>query len=103
MMFKNLIRRVRPAPPETPYQEVQRLFANLQCPVCESQALFDGPRGGASVNVMCFACGSRFNTFGSTVTEFTHGPQPDLWDQNREVTMFPDVERVERVKEALSR
>jgi ribosomal protein S27E len=32
-----------------------------QCPDCQAQTMIAGPRGGASRNVSCASCGSRFN------------------------------------------
>jgi hypothetical protein len=32
-----------------------------QCPFCHCRTFYDGPRGGASQNIMCAGCGSIFN------------------------------------------
>jgi transposase-like protein len=32
-----------------------------RCPDCKSENLEDGPRGGASQNILCKGCGARFN------------------------------------------
>lgn len=78
---------------------------HLECPCCGTREKFlSGPSGGMSTNVMCEACGTRLNVamFGDfTHLEWTHGPQPDIWG-GRKPTKFPDPERVEWVRQALS-
>jgi hypothetical protein len=34
---------------------------NYQCPYCKMATLYDGPRSGYSVNVICCECGAVFN------------------------------------------
>lgn len=40
-----------------------------KCPDCGSESFLEGPHGGMSVNIMCSACGAKFNVvpgiFGS--------------------------------------
>lgn len=43
----------------TGYEYIE-LFKNGRCPDCAGR-LLQGPKGGASVNVACYSCGSEFN------------------------------------------
>lgn len=42
---------------------IQALQRN-ECPDCGNGGMAEGPHGGASVNVACPSCGSRFNACG---------------------------------------
>jgi len=37
---------------------------NQQCPACHGMEFFEGPHGGASINVMCAKCRCTFNWMG---------------------------------------
>lgn len=36
------------------------LNTHAQCPDCDSKLFIEGPSGGASVNIKCAQCGSKF-------------------------------------------
>ena len=48
----------------------------LKCPDCASTGFYDGPCGGASQNISCAGCGSRFNTSPFGIDRISHAPCP---------------------------
>jgi hypothetical protein len=49
---------------------LQQRLAEHRCPDCDGFIFRPGPRGGASQNIECIGCGSRFNVahfFGQVV------------------------------------
>jgi hypothetical protein len=52
------------------------------CPDCGGFIFRPGPRGGASQNIECVGCGSRFNItrWDPSMTE-RKGPMPIVWAQ----------------------
>ena len=54
-MWSRLKRWWRGRAVATPYHPFR------ECPHCGSSEMADGPRGGASINVICIGCGARFN------------------------------------------
>jgi len=41
--------------------EKYELLSFFRCPDCHEKHFLEGPHGGASVNIKCVECGSKFN------------------------------------------
>ena len=87
--------------------EIISWFFKNGCPCCEQEdILLGGPRGGMSQNVMCNACGTRYNltpiSAGYLIGDMTHRPKTTSWGGG-EPTAFPSEERVKMVEAALER
>ncbi|KKN88871.1 hypothetical protein LCGC14_0244780 [marine sediment metagenome] len=56
-------------------------FAHNKCPHCGQEELRLGPRGGMSQNILCAACGSKFNDtgiFGIDLLRDCTNPIPEM-------------------------
>ncbi|MBS3648789.1 hypothetical protein KEU06_09245 [Pseudaminobacter sp. 19-2017] len=77
---------------ELPDDQLRYIYDASKCPYCKSKhGLFEGPRGGASVNMFCGDpdCDSRFNVVDGKIWgfipwgEFTGRCPPEFIEQRR--------------------
>lgn len=86
------------APGDLPLEQIKRIHDEMTCPYCRSShGLFEGPRGGASLNLFCGNpdCDSRFNVidpkFGCVpVGQFLGPCPPDYIERRRKEIRYAD-------------
>jgi len=53
----------------------EEYFLKHGCPFCGSHSCYEGPQGGASVNLMCAKCEAKFNFMGCMGIDLIEKPR----------------------------
>ena len=71
--------------------QMRNSLHHYRCPICGQTDLWDGPRMGCAVNVLCRTCGTRYNVteLAGSVAKVQVAASGPRWVPIEELHLFP--------------